>query len=94
MAVAAGVPVVAHLAESEQDVLGVNDRAQLAALKLRLADRAAPFFDTRLLVRDLERFERGHGVIVNDEDPLLGGEGFHGRSFLRVLRTAGGLRHL
>jgi predicted O-linked N-acetylglucosamine transferase (SPINDLY family) len=31
-----------------------NDRAQLAALKSKLAQRAAPFFDTRGRVRDLE----------------------------------------
>jgi predicted O-linked N-acetylglucosamine transferase (SPINDLY family) len=31
-----------------------SDRAQLAALKKRLAVRAAPFFDTQTLVRDLE----------------------------------------
>ena len=33
MAVAAGVPVDAHLADSEQDVQGVNDPAQLAAIE-------------------------------------------------------------
>ena len=33
-----------------------NERTQLAALKRKLADnrRTAPFFDTRLIVRDLE----------------------------------------
>ena len=38
-----------------------NDRTQLAALKRKLADnrRTAPFFDTRLIVRDLEAAYQG-----------------------------------
>jgi protein O-GlcNAc transferase len=31
-----------------------NDRAQLSAMKSKLGERAAPFFDTRMRVRDLE----------------------------------------
>jgi bifunctional UDP-N-acetylglucosamine pyrophosphorylase/glucosamine-1-phosphate N-acetyltransferase len=41
MAVAAGVPVVAHLAAREEDVRGVNDRGQLAALERIVQRRQA-----------------------------------------------------
>jgi bifunctional UDP-N-acetylglucosamine pyrophosphorylase/glucosamine-1-phosphate N-acetyltransferase len=58
MAVAAGVPVAAHLAASEQDVLGVNDRAQLAAIERIVQRRQA---HTLLLagttIADPERFD-------------------------------------
>jgi bifunctional UDP-N-acetylglucosamine pyrophosphorylase/glucosamine-1-phosphate N-acetyltransferase len=41
MAVAAGVPVEAHVAADETDVLGVNDRAQLAAIERIVQARTA-----------------------------------------------------
>jgi bifunctional UDP-N-acetylglucosamine pyrophosphorylase/glucosamine-1-phosphate N-acetyltransferase len=41
MAVAQGVPVVAHLAADERDVRGINDRAQLAAVERILQHRRA-----------------------------------------------------
>jgi predicted O-linked N-acetylglucosamine transferase (SPINDLY family) len=56
---AAGLPELVKRDRAEYVKAAVqlgNDRAQLAALKQKLADnrRAAPFFDTRRLVRDLE----------------------------------------
>jgi bifunctional UDP-N-acetylglucosamine pyrophosphorylase/glucosamine-1-phosphate N-acetyltransferase len=41
MAVAAGVPVEAHVAADETDILGVNDRAQLAAIERIVQARQA-----------------------------------------------------
>jgi len=54
---AAGLPelITRDRAEYVQAAVRLgNDRAQLAAFKRRLADRAAPFFDTLSRVRDLE----------------------------------------
>lgn len=54
---AAGLPELVKQDRAEYVQAAVrlgNDRAQLAALKRKLAQRAAPFFDTRLRVRDLE----------------------------------------
>ncbi|RPH60771.1 MAG: UDP-N-acetylglucosamine diphosphorylase/glucosamine-1-phosphate N-acetyltransferase, partial [Burkholderiales bacterium] len=41
MAVAEGIPVEAHLAADERDALGVNDRAQLAAIERIVQERQA-----------------------------------------------------
>ncbi len=54
---AAGLPELVKRDRAEYVRMAIdlgNDRARLAALKRRLADRAAPFFDTRMRVRDLE----------------------------------------
>lgn len=54
---AAGLPELVKQDRAEYVQAAVqlgNDRAQLAALKRKLSDRTAPFFDTRCIVRDLE----------------------------------------
>ena len=58
MAVAAGVPVEAHVAANESDVLGVNDRAQLAAIE-RIVQRrqAAALLAAGTWIADPERFD-------------------------------------
>ncbi len=58
MAVAGGVPVEARLAGSEQDVLGVNDRAQLAAIE-RIVQRqqANTLLAAGTAIVDPERFD-------------------------------------
>jgi len=58
MAVAAGVPVEAHVAANESDVLGVNDRAQLVAIE-RIVQRrqAAALLAAGTWIADPERFD-------------------------------------
>ncbi len=54
---AAGLPELVKRDRAEYIAVAVElggDRAQLAALKSKLTQRAAPFFDTRMRVRDLE----------------------------------------
>ena len=54
---AAGLPELVQRDRGEYVKTAIrlgSDRAQLAALKKKLAARAAPFFDTQTLVRDLE----------------------------------------
>ena len=54
---AAGLPELVQRDRGEYVQTAIrlgSDRAQLAALKKKLAARAAPFFDTQTLVRDLE----------------------------------------
>ena len=54
---AAGLPELVQRDRGEYIHTAIRlggDRAQLAALKVRLAQRTAPFFDTRMRVRDLE----------------------------------------
>jgi protein O-GlcNAc transferase len=55
---AAGLPELVRRDREEyvRTAIGLgNDRARLAELKSKLAQRAAPFFDTRMRVRDLEQ---------------------------------------
>jgi bifunctional UDP-N-acetylglucosamine pyrophosphorylase/glucosamine-1-phosphate N-acetyltransferase len=58
LARAAGVPVAAHLAASEEEVLGVNDRAQLAAIE-RIVQRrqAQALLAAGTSIVDPERFD-------------------------------------
>ncbi len=72
MAVAAGVPVDARLAASEQDVLGVNDRAQLAAIERIVQRRQAnALLAAGTAIADPERFDLrgtltcGHDVRID-----------------------------
>ena len=58
IAVAAGVPVAAHVAAHQEDVQGVNDRAQLAAIE-RIVQRrqAAALLAAGTWIADPERFD-------------------------------------
>ncbi len=58
LARAAGVPVTAHIAASEQEVLGVNDRAQLAAIE-RIVQRrhAQALLVSGTTIADPDRFD-------------------------------------
>ena len=54
---AAGLPELVQRDRGEYVAAAIelgNDRVQLSAMKSKLAQRAAPFFDTRMRVRDLE----------------------------------------
>jgi len=57
LATAAGLPELVRHDRADYVQMAVRlgrDRALLAATKRKLAERAAPFFDTRMRVRDLE----------------------------------------
>lgn len=58
MAVAEGVPVEGHLAAAEEDILGVNDRAQLAAIERIVQQRlAASLLKAGTWIADPARFD-------------------------------------
>jgi bifunctional UDP-N-acetylglucosamine pyrophosphorylase/glucosamine-1-phosphate N-acetyltransferase len=68
MAVAEGVPVEGHLAAAEEDILGVNDRAQLVAIERIVQERlAATLLKSGTWIADPARFDvRGELVCGRD----------------------------